>query len=77
MLDTTSGVRIIFAPKTDEFVKMMRAQDRPIARKVIEIIHDDGDKQIDNLKTQIIFRNRNGNYWSNEVVVYTKKEHKT
>lgn len=53
MFDTSSSVGIVFTPKTDKFVQMMRAQNGPIAREIIKIIHNNGHKQIDNLASEI------------------------
>lgn len=75
MFDTSSSVGIVFTPKTDKFVQMMRAQNGPIAREIIKIIHNNGHKQIDNLaseiKTWIFTQNQP------ESFKFTKKEHKT
>ena len=42
--------RVVLGPDPLELVQVMRAQDRPIARQVIKVVHDDGDKQVDDLK---------------------------
>lgn len=41
--------RIVLGPEPDEFVEMMRPENGPVARQVIEIVHDDSDEQIDDL----------------------------
>lgn len=28
----------------------MRAQDRPITRQIVKVVHDDGNEQVDDLK---------------------------
>ena len=40
---------IVFGPETNELVEMMRPENRPIAREIIEIVHDDSNEQIDDL----------------------------
>lgn len=50
MLDTTFGVGVVLGPETNKLVQMVGTQDGPISRQVIEIIHDYGDEQIDDLK---------------------------
>lgn len=49
VLDTTLRVGIVLGPETDKFVQVMGAEDRPISRQVIEIVHDHSDEEIDNL----------------------------
>lgn len=46
IVDLAGGVRIILGPDPHELVEMMRAQDRRVPRKVIEVVHDDGDEEI-------------------------------
>lgn len=43
------GLGVVFRPESDEFVEMMRTKNRPIASQVIEVVHDDGNEQIDDL----------------------------
>lgn len=40
------GIRIVLGPDPDELVEMMSAQNRRIAGEVIEVVHDDGDEEI-------------------------------
>lgn len=47
MLDPAFGVRIVFAPQSDELVQMMRPQYGPVSGQVIEVVHDDRDEQVD------------------------------
>ena len=42
--------RVVLGPDPLELVQVMRAQNRPITRQVIKVVHDDGDKQVDDLK---------------------------
>lgn len=46
VVNLAGGVRIVFGPDPHEFVEMMRAENRRIPCKIIEIIHDNGDKEI-------------------------------
>jgi len=46
VVDLAGGVRIVFGPDPHELVEMMRAQDRRVSREVIEVVHDDGDEEI-------------------------------
>ena len=41
--------RIVFGPETNELIEMMRPENRPIPREIIEIVHDDSNEQIDDL----------------------------
>lgn len=54
MLDASLGIRIVFAPQAYELIQMMWAQDGPIPSQVVEIIHNDGHKQIDDLMRKTI-----------------------
>ena len=45
--------RVVLGPDPLELVQVMRAQNRPITRQVIKVVHDDGDKQVDDLKDHI------------------------
>lgn len=45
-MDLAGRVRIVFGPDPDELVEMMGAQDRRVPREIIEIVHDNGDEQI-------------------------------
>ena len=47
MLDASLGVRIVFTPEADELVKMVGAKDGPITGQVVEVVHDDGDEQVE------------------------------
>lgn len=50
MFDPAFRVRIVFRPKSDKFVQVMRPEDRPISRKVVEIVHNNGDEKIYDLE---------------------------
>jgi len=39
-------VRVVLGPDADKLVEMMSAQNRRVPREIIEIVHDDGDEQI-------------------------------
>lgn len=49
MLDPTLGVRIVFAPESDELVEVMWTENRPIAGQIIKVVHDNSHKQVDDL----------------------------
>lgn len=53
MFDAAFGVRIVLAPEAHELVQMVRTQDGPVTRQVIEVVHDDGHEQIENLRVKI------------------------
>ena len=38
--------RIKFGPDRYEFTQMVRSKDRRISRQVVEVVHDDGNKQV-------------------------------
>lgn len=44
VLDTTFRVGIVLGPQTNKLVQMVRTQDRPIPRQVIEIVHNYSDE---------------------------------
>jgi len=46
VVDFAGGVWIVFGPDPHELVEMMRAQDRRVSREVIEVVHDDGNEEI-------------------------------
>lgn len=41
---------IIFRPNPLELVQVMRPQDGPITSQVVEVVHDDSYKQVNDLK---------------------------
>lgn len=45
-MDLAGGIRIVLGPNSHELIEMMRAQNRRVPRQVIEIVHNDGDKEI-------------------------------
>lgn len=45
-MDLAGGVWIVFGPDPDELVEMVSAQDRRVAGEVVEVVHDDGDEEI-------------------------------
>lgn len=44
------GFWIVFRPDPLELVQVMRPKNRPIAGEIVEVVHDDGDEQVDDLK---------------------------
>ena len=40
---------VIFCPDPDELVEMVSAQDGRVSRQVVEVVHDDGDEQVQHL----------------------------
>ena len=48
MLDPALGVRVVLAPEPDELVEMVGSENRPISGQVVEVVHDDGDEEIEN-----------------------------
>lgn len=50
MLYSAFRVWVVLAPQTNELVQMMRPENRPITSQVVEVVHDDSNKQIDNLR---------------------------
>jgi hypothetical protein len=50
MFDATFSVGIVLGPETYELLQMMRTEDTPVSRQVIEVVHDDGDEQVDDEK---------------------------
>ena len=46
-MNLARGVRIVLGPDTHEFVEMMGAEDGRVARQIIEVVHDDGDEEIE------------------------------
>ena len=41
---------IVLRPQVDEIVQMMRSQNRPVSGQVVEVVHDDGHEQVDDLQ---------------------------
>ena len=46
VLDPSLGVRVVLAPEADELVEVVRAQDGPVARQVVKVVHDDRHEQV-------------------------------
>ena len=44
------GFGIVLRPEPDKLIQVVGPQDGPIPRQVVKVIHDDGDKQVDNLR---------------------------
>ena len=47
VFDSSLGVRIILGPKSNELSKVMGPKDWPISREIIKVVHDDGNKEIE------------------------------
>jgi len=47
VFDPALGVRIVLAPKPDKLVKMVGAQDGPVPGEVVEVVHDDSHKEVE------------------------------
>ena len=43
------GIRVVFRPLTNELIEMMWPEDGPVTCQVVEVVHDDGKKQVQNL----------------------------
>lgn len=55
VLDATFGVWIVLTPQADELVQMVGPQDWPISCQVVKVVHDDSNKQINNLENSNLF----------------------
>jgi hypothetical protein len=42
------GLGVVLGPELHKVVQVMRAENGPISRQVVEIVHDDGHEQVDN-----------------------------
>ena len=47
VLDEALGVRVVLRPEVDKLPEMVRAEDGPVPGQVVEVVHDDGDKQVE------------------------------
>lgn len=43
------GFWIIFRPLPNKLIQVMGSEYRPISCQVVEVVHDDSDKQVNNL----------------------------
>ena len=50
--DDIRGVRIVFGPLSNELIEMMRTKYWPVTSQVVEIVHNDSEKQIQNLQSK-------------------------
>lgn len=48
MLDPALSVRIVLGPETDELLQVVWAENTPVSREVVEVVHDDGHEQVNN-----------------------------
>lgn len=62
VMDLTGRVWIVFGPYPDEFVQMMSTENGRVPREVVEIVHDDGNEQIQH-------QERTEEYEGNEISV--------
>lgn len=46
------GFRVIFGPDPFELIQVVWPENGPITGQIVKVIHDDGNKQVDDLKTQ-------------------------
>lgn len=44
------GFRVVFGPDPLELIQVMWPEDGPITCQIVKVIHDDGDKQVDDLE---------------------------
>lgn len=44
------GFRVIFSPDLLKLIQMMWSQERPIPSQIIKVVHDDGYKEVEDLK---------------------------
>ena len=47
VLDPTLGVRVVLGPERDELPQVVGAQDGPVPRQVVEVVHDDGHEEVE------------------------------
>ena len=47
VLDETLRIRVVLRPEVDELPQVVRAQDGPVPGEVVEVVHDDGNKQVE------------------------------
>ena len=47
VLDPSLGVGVVLAPQPHKLVKMVGSEDGPITGQVVEVVHDDGDEQVE------------------------------
>ena len=48
VLDPALGIRVVLTPEPDKLVEMVRTENGPIPGQVVEVVHDDSDKEIEN-----------------------------
>lgn len=49
MFNATLGIGIVLGPQANKLVQVVRPENRPISRQVVEVVHDNGDEEIDDL----------------------------
>ena len=48
VLDETLRVRVVLGPEVDKLPQVVGTQDGPVPGEVVEVVHDDGDEQVEN-----------------------------
>lgn len=46
------GFRVILCPNGLELIQVMRAQDGPVPREVVKVVHDDSYEEVDDLQEE-------------------------
>ena len=47
VFDPPLRIRVVLRPQTDELIQVVRAQDGPVPRQVVEVVHDDGHEEVE------------------------------
>ena len=47
MFDETLRIRVVLGPEVDKLPEVMGAEDGPVPGEVVEVVHDDGDEQVE------------------------------
>ena len=47
VLDEALGVGVILGPEVHELAEVVRPEDGPVAGEVVEVVHDDGDEEVE------------------------------
>lgn len=51
MFNSPLGVGIVLGPQANKLVQVVWPENRPISRQVVEIVHDNGNEEVDDLFT--------------------------
>lgn len=49
MFNSPLGVGIVLGPQANKLVQVVWPENRPISRQVVEIVHDNGNEEVDDL----------------------------